>query len=615
MKHNFCNWLSENLIYVLILISWSFSIVLLGTLFDFRYLKTIYERSWSMSYIRDITTVLKDEECPGNYQKISIGAWSGFNKGCLCGNLDEGLNVNSEVIPSESAFYASENNDCDIDPKIKEVYETCIEIPYVRPYMLTTFKGFDICALYSTQNYTDLSDDFNAKLKSYYSEDGDFDEYLKASHKVDMSDTIYDDAITDIIFVNTTITDISKIYSQHKIDTSLYEQKSLKSDYVMLIKRMKNEDDEIKNSGLKAVRKLISDIHLSNDLWCAYLDISVPIDKMDNTNGKIEFGYEYCNKFYTQGGEISNYDANHYIISYRKELFFNDQYFRTNKIPFEDYDDTFYNSKYDFYNWNYSITQYYNKLLYMIMHPNTEVPATTSDEYKNFFISNKINPTHYSPLIMDGSYGPQFKPILVYENYLEGIGCYKFLDPKDHLHKIDGSDKLKNGSQLLVGLNSILFLILVFNYFAKAVESRRLILIFFSVLIIFNIIAFIVAAAISVKLRGLRNYMMDYQFYCQNDFSLKYSSSSTLPMEVHFVNSLGFSTAAATLNAALLAFSFLFEVLYFCRLYRERGENKMEEIIEFSNIHKKVDQTDIRSKVNQEDVSATYRKDDDSNVV
>lgn len=619
MKYNFFNWLVETNIYVFIMICWSLSVVLLQTLFDYSYLHKIYTRSWSLSYIIDIKLVLKDENCPSGsgWEKIAIGAWSGFDEGCICSTVDLAqLKTPSEIIPKEISYYVTDKKGCNIDSKVKEIYSSCIEIPYIRPYMLNTYKGVDICAQYSSQNYTDISNTFNSKLSKVMNMDNhDFPEYLKSVNKVDMSDFIIQSAITDIKFVNTTTVKLETFSANHEIDINKYEIIKIKADYVMLIKRLSNEDDELKKNGLKTIRSLINDIHLYNDLWCAYLDISVPLDKMDLNKGQVEFGYDYCNKFYSQSGDITRFDPNHYIISYRKELFYNDAYFRTNKINFEDFDDTFYNSKYDFYNWNHEITKLYNSLLYKVLHSSMEInPSTHDEKYRNFFVQNGINPAHYSPIIMDGSYGPNFKPVLVYENYLEGIGCFKFLETKEHINMLDDHKTLRGIAKLIVGINSLIFLLLVVNYIAKGLDSKCFTSVIYGTIVLINFIGFIASAYLSAFLRKLRNYFIDYQFFCQNDFTLKYSSSSTLPMEVAFTKSIGYSLIGSTANAALLFFSLILCIIMTIRVCCNKdgqGENE-NQVIEFQ--HKKVDdQSDVRSKI--PDISATYRKDDDNQVV
>jgi len=619
MNYNFLNWTIEIYVYIFIMICWAISATLLGTLFDFSYLHKIYSRSWNMSYITDIKPVLKDEPCPSDYgwEKISIGAWSGFNEGCLCSNtfyseLDSG---EAKTIPREAHFYVTDKGNCgDVEDQVREMYPSCTEIPYVRPYMMHTYKGHDFCAHYSNRNYFLIAEAFNNFLESKIDiDDSEFKAFYTNSEQVSMLGYIGGNAVTDIKFINTTLTDLDRtsFLEKHGIDLDKYERKQIKFDYVMLIKRLDKEDESITSNGLKTMRKLISDIHLSNDLWCAYLDIAVPYKKLNPNSGHIDFGYKYCDDFYTDQHKITNKDGNHYIISHRKELFYQDDYFRTTKINFEETVNGHNPSKYDFYNWNEQITKYYNSLLYRVINSERDHSSSSHDErYKEFFIENGNNPSHYSPMILDGSYGPKFDPVLVYENFLEGIGCFKFRDPEEHLDKLDSHDMLKQLCKLLVASNSLVFIFLVVNTIIRCFENKKLTIGIYALILLFTFIGFLAAAIAGTKMRGLRNYMKDYQFYCQNDFTLNYSSS-TLPMEIVWVRSLGFSLAAVCVNAAVLFFAMLLEVIFLVRLCFTREQPKKQtEIIEFQ--HKPIDdQSDFKSKV-AADLSSTYRKDDEA---
>ena len=608
------NWFLDVNIYLFFMICWAMSVAVLMSLFDYSYLNKLYNRSWNLPYISDLKMVMPEELCPGNYQKISIGAWSGFNHGCLCSNQEKGSTTN-EKIPEDVFFHISDSKNCnDIPPHIRKVYPTCIEIPFVRPYMLHTYKGFDICAKYENSNYFTLAETFNNKLESRIKpDDVDFNQYFSTISKIDMSSEISDRAITDIRFINITITpgiDNPETFKfDYGIDLNDYEIHKIKFDYVMIIKRLKNEDAEVRTNGLKTIRKLINDIHLTNDLWCAYLDISIPFNKI-TINGNPEFGYKYCNDFYGKNHNITHEDGNHYIVTYRKELFYGDDYFRTKKIIFEEVDEGRLHTKYDFYNWNHGITKIYNNLLYKVLHADEDLSQNpkADEKYKNFFFNNGVNPTYFSPILNDGSYGQNFQPILVYENYLEGIGCFKFRFPRDHINRIDDYYKNLNGVKLLAGTNSIIFIILVLNFLTKALNVRIINVIVFTLTWLLNLISFIIAAVLSVNYKYLSNYMFDYQFYCQNDFSLKYGSS-TLPLEVEFLNSIPLTVWGATANAAILFFLFILVSIKLCRICfikeTSTDNQNLKQEIEFQ--HKKIDQSELGSKVS--DLSSTNRKD------
>lgn len=616
MGYNYLNWILEKKVYIIVLISWAFSVALLTTLFDYSYLETIYKRSWSLSYIKDIEFVLKDEDCKKDkgWEKLSIGAWSGFKEGCICVNRDiNELKMLNGIIPKDVSFHVSDKGNCnDLERDIKLLFPTCVDIPYVRPFMLQTYKGFDICVLYDNLNYHGISEAFYNLMKKDYDFKGDrikkddFRNFYNAINKVDVSPIISPEAITDIKFVNTTLVSLKELKSLHGIDTNEYQIINVQADYSVLVKRLKNEDITVRKNGISVIRKLINDIHLTNDLWCAYLDIAYPYKKMKLNTGFPEFGYEYCNDFYSIDHEIQYNDPNHYIVTYRKELFYDDDYMRSTKINFDSYSSGVQNEKYDFYNWNHGITQIYNSILYRIMNAFEERdPNTHSDKYRDFFYKNNLNPAYSSPLLYSDILGPKFEPVMVYENFLEGIGCFAFKEPEEHIEMISFYDKAHKATQLLVGINSIVFIILIVNFLAKFIDSKVFNIILFSSIVVLNFIGFIVSGALSFKYRILKHYMEDYQFLCQNDFTA--SHSSTPPMEVTFLQSIPFTLMCATLNSAMLFFAIAVNMFHLCRICCNKEDRKVDDSV-FDFQHKQVDQSDVKSKGGSE-ISMTYRKD------
>jgi len=77
-------------------------------------------------------------------------------------------------------------------------------------------------------------------------------------------------------------------------------------------------------------------------------------------------------------------------------------------------------------------------------------------------------------------------------------------------------------------------------------------------------------------LRSMKNYLIDFQTFCQNNMGGGYSARNTLPIEASYLLSLEIPIITSSANAALLFFCLLFEltILIFLLL---RSEQPIEE--------------------------------------
>lgn len=383
----------------------------------------------------------------------------------------------------------------------------------------------DILQSYNTEISANKDNDFkdlNNKYLNYI-----YTDYVNSQALKDSIDT---QAIIDIKILNTDRLNEAQIESLTGIDLSTYEKQSLNTENTLYlyIKRL----EKISNfKNLLDVSNLIVDVHLYNHLWCAYLDINFPKLSFSETQilnkAEINFGYDYCNKFYND----------------IPAPFYNDGYKRTSRINFIEDRKL---SKLDFYS-------------------------------KSIIDSIEINSKDLTKESVSG----RLEPVLIYEKYFRGLGCLK-MNQNDsidnHLKKLKAIGTLKYLSlgTLVIEIISHIMLILCIYYRKK--ESNRVVGLCFLIIlglvglnVFFNFIGII-------NSQSTYSYFYNYEYYCQNDFSNGLESIKTNAMESRYKNKM---IAPFVFNLLLLiihAITVFFLIFGFfgncCCLKKDESDNR-----------------------------------------
>ena len=426
-----------------------------------KYLRKIYNRNWSSNYITDIKVT--NDKCDSGYETKILGYWSGIAKNsCLC--------------KSSSIQFATDDNEICKKSKYKEIFQ-CSSLPIDSPFSISQYYGGKLCIKRDlnsmTRLHSTLKDNYNTKDKN------EFLSYLN-SHQINVDKN----AITDILI------------TKSNTPPDNYETIGSLDVLNVYIKRYGET-----TATIYQYNDFITDIHLYNELLCAYSSMSDISPYQDNRYDMnyIEYHNEHCNSFSNNGLNVSY-----------TNLYYNDNSTRVKKITND-------LSTEDFYS--------YNESNYYKTNGITIVNSDSSD--------------------------------LVYERYLYGIGCVKTSTPQSHYNKYKYVKILKKLSLSIVVVSifvySISIMFMIFKLFDNCImyPCTYYILSFF---LFFCNIAVITLSSIYYSFASSTvNYLKDFRMYCQTDYSQRSENSfKGLSIETQMISDIEF---AASLDIAIIVIS------------------------------------------------------------
>ncbi len=534
-----CLWLMEMFIFCCLSLSLAFASVTTYLSLKSDYLPRQYEKNWNMNYLIDVIPT-KNRYCPEGYQTKVIGKWSGFHRGCYCSNNETGIQIATEEECSET---------------LNDIF-SCYPLMGIKPQDLVRYKGFQFCVKRANDNYislfrkvdriysesenrdseldkdnnnynyntTDYNDSYKGSRNNIKDFSGGFYEkysdYIKILLNSAPPNYLDENAIIDLKLLDTKMFNISDI-SQKTFDLSKYEEKKINNtNYSLFILRLRALN---RPQNIFDLQKVLVDIHLYNELWCAYLDLSSTYLKSKFSKEDINYGdIDYCEDFY---------------LKHNSTLTFNDNFVNSIRLNFE-FDNSA--SLFDFYDWN-GITDFYN-------HLKTQDPSNNPKLIKNSMYRN-------------------FEPIMTAQKYFMGIGCLYSKDPENHI-------KVLNANFILARLSGAIAFLLIccvfigFLYVCAKARERDCFSFRNNVMFLLFVLMFICllgSFAVDLLARQTLLYLQDYMIYCQTDFSnsqdnnaLKVSDMENNLYELLlFIYRVSGSTSTALALGCIMLFMFL----------------------------------------------------------
>lgn len=521
-------WLLEVFIFIGIALSLLFAGGIWYLTPETDYLEYQISRNWDRNYIVDIK-LTKNDTCPDQYYPQLIGLWSGFKNGsCFCRNK---LNQ----------FQFASENKRECDRKQNEDNFECFHIPETSFSFMKKYKGYNLCVLKANDSFNSLFDNIRSNTTDLNS---------TSLQNYNISSLIDPRAIIDIKIVDIAKYPEGNIMHSYGIDLSKHETRAMDNNTNLYFKRRNQSYFSVADAD-----NLISDIHLFNELWCSYLDISNPFFNFNNKIYEDEYyygGYNYCEEMFEDS-----------------LLFYHDDFKRTSRINFE-FDTSV--SLYDFYSGN-EIAQYYDN---------------------NFH----KNSSHI--VLLDFKENKDFQPILVYEKYYMGMAC-KFLEsPDSHLNYIKNGHELKRimGGSILI---SVFFVFLGVFFLIFKIGKCNKILIFLTILIfIFVIINMILVIYFAKTAKNTWDYLKMYRQNCQIDWKeTNYNDAvKTTPMEMQYEMNLFRPLSGSVLYVLDMIFVLLFLICYLIleTCCKKKNVNIGEQNVEIYQF-KHIDEDHSKSKI------------------
>jgi hypothetical protein len=547
-------WLLEISIFTLMMLTVCFSAALYVCSSSSSYINLQYIKNWQSNYIIDVQ-VSHNMTCPVNYELKQIGLWSGIQKGsCLCYT-----NSTFHQLILENPHECNEFRD--------ESGFICKYLNEKPPVPLVNYMNNTvICVLRSKQNFMDLWEMTNKFIRENFNQSHPSDPKMLVNDKRYMDflrtkapfQLISPSALIDMKIVNISkfsIKDLQNLYGYDLSESAGYIKEEIEPNYYLFKKRIGYD------ISIMAVNKLMSDVRLSNELQCAYLDMGPPKGQY-NIMSYLDFGgYRYCE-------DLAEKLSLTFEDSKRTESLF----FNFDLSP----------SKQDFYNPN-GITDYYY-------------------HYNIRFNRRDI-----------------FSPNLVYEKYFSGIACPLLESIDNHLSKLNYGFVLLSLSKIFSSISFLTFSLLFILYASKLRDCNYKINFGFLIGIIsLTLLLLILSFSHSIVAYKLREYLKEFSFYCQTDFlnfSRNHNAVKTSSMELQFYNELFYPYRISGFLALVLFSNLLFLSLYLLIQCRERNTIKInnqnvivfqgnerkinmnQEMDNIEHVFHEVDKTDVKSRI------------------
>lgn len=492
----------QKIIYASICICFLMSLSLITISFD-SYLPSRYERNWNSKFIIDIKFIPENEACTESYEKVSLGSWSGFDDGCFC----------RHSISQETFAFSGKCAD------LPEGF-SCNKISTIDSMIIDTYLGGKFCVKKSDFTFIELHKNFSEYLKGnknslYDISDKKYNEYKNYEFK---NNPILKNKIPTNILIDLKISSKDfienykgKIYDgKNYVNLDSYDKKEIetKKGKINIYTKYYSSLDSF--TSLDDISNLITDLHLYNHVWCAYLDLAFGTDSINlmQSKKKVNQGFSFCDYQITANAD-----------------FYNEGYKRTTRVSIKENSDL---SVLDFY--PAAIFDYYNQ------NPN----------FKDFNnrLKNRVYPTN------------TIEPVIVAERFFDGFGCRNIDSFSDHISKLNSYKSLRLIA-IFILITSFILIILdgVIYYFIDKNGSLKLKILNITILALFGLIIFLSIVCMA-QASNTYNYFSKHVL-CQNNLYLDsfYNSLSHMEDNFYFTYNVFAKTSIIIFIFAILGFA------------------------------------------------------------
>lgn len=471
----------EKTIYAAIYISFFISIPFLTMSFD-NYIPNRYEKNWNSKIITDIKFIPGNENCTVGFEDVLLGYWSGFDDGCFC----------RHSISNETFAFSGKCED------LTEGF-SCNKISSISRVEIRNYLGGKFCVKKTEYTYIELYKNFSDSLKKTNDElskmtDKRFNEFKYSDFK---NNQVLKDMIPKNVLVDIKISDKEfiekykgKVYDgKNNINLDNYNKNEVKTENGKFIYFTKYYPDLNSFIALDDISNLITDVHLYNFIWCAYLDLAYSKNSLNGMQSKYEInhGFAFCDN-----------------MIWQNDYYYNEGFKRNSRVSISENSDL---SVLDFY--TPGILNYY------FQNPNFK---DTQNKLKNrVYPDNSIEPT------------------VVTERFYDGFGCRNIEGLSEHLLKMRTYKTLRIFSILVFILVLFILVADIFIFFIIQKEDNlKLKLLRIIILVLFGIVNFLLIVAY-FSAKDAHNYFMRY-IECQNNLYLDsfFNSVSTFEESYYY---------------------------------------------------------------------------------
>lgn len=507
LKLDKLSFIAEKTIYAAVYISFFISIPYLTMNFD-NYIPTRYDQNWNSKIITDVKFIADNLNCTQGYEDVRLGYWSGFDDGCFC----------RHSISNETFAFSGKCQD------LTEGF-SCNKISQIDKIEIRSYLGGKFCVKKTNFTFMDLYMNFTENLKTNQNQLSKMND--KKYNEFKFSDFKKNEAIKSMIPKNILMDfKISEKDFMEKYKGNIFDGKN----YINIANYQK---DEIKVLGktiniytkyysdidsftsIDDLSNLISDVHLYNYIWCAYLDLAFSAKSVNGLQSKsqINHGFEYCDD-----------------LIWDNYLFYNDGFKRNTRVSIKENQDI---SVLDFY--TADILNYYNQ--------NPNFKNTNENLKRRIYPENSI------------------EPLIVAERFYDGFGCRNIESLSEHLNKLKTYKSLRTYSIFVLIL--ILFILSIdistFFLFDKKNETM-LNLVKLVIAVLFAIVNFLVLLSYFSS-KNAYNYFQTF-LNCQNNNYINIYFNSVSAMEESFYYSFKFYYQIAISLWLVSGLGFLSSIVY-----------------------------------------------------
>lgn len=511
----------EKTIYAAIYISFFISIPFLTMSFD-NYIPIRYEKNWNSKIITDIKFIPSSDNCTETYEEVLLGYWSGFDDGCFC----------RHSISNETFAFSSKCQD------LTEGF-SCNKISSIPMVEIRNYLGGKFCVKKTEFTFMELYRNFSESLKKTNNElakmtDKRYNEYKNADFK---NNEVLKSMIPKNVLVDLKLSD--KVFiEKHKgkifdgkncVNLDNYSKSEVKTANGKFNFYTKYYSDLNSFTSIDDISNLITDVHLYNFIWCAFLDLAYSSRSLNGLQNKFEInhGFAFCDN-----------------MIWQNDHYYNEGYKRNNRISIKENSDL---SVLDFY--TPAILNYY------FQNPNFK---ETQNKLKN-----RVYPDN------------SVEPMIVAERFYDGFGCRNIEGLSEHISKMRTYKTLRILSIFVFILVFFILISDIFIYFIiHKQDNFKLKLLRIFILVLFGTVNFLLIVAYFTA-KDAHNYFTKY-IECQNNLYFDNFFNSVSPMEESFYYSYKLCYEIAISLWLVSSLGFISSLVYVLGIFMNRLGIKVE---------------------------------------